>query len=277
METSIKHFVGHAFSNDKELALYGADADFELFDSISTVKKRFIVALNPNNTKTDRFDTYSYAWDNMMCRMYGHILYLGMQSECPTFNYLDQTNAFLQDGYHIGRIDLERMKPLPMFLKGFPQIYHDMPNKYMSAGYVNFDIDDNGIFYASFEADSLIYTFDLKCELLTAYGHAGREMDMEYRPIYSWNDMNKHRANRKDKGRYSWIEYVDATGYLFRSYCKGTDSGTDGLQIYKKGVLIGDVDVPKNFRVTGYISPYYYSQIFEDDEHEKLTIFRFQL
>lgn len=109
METSIKHFVGHAFSNDKELALYGADADFELFDSISTVKKRFIVALNPNNTKTDRFDTYSYAWDNMMCRMYGHILYLGMQSECPTFNYLDQTNAFLQDGYHIGRIDLETM------------------------------------------------------------------------------------------------------------------------------------------------------------------------
>lgn len=277
METTIKHLAGHAFSEDDELVLYGTNVNFELFDSTLNAKKRFVTVFNPTEPKSDQFETYSYAWNNPVCRMYNHILYIGMQSECPTFNYLDQTESFLQDGYHIGRINLDGKKSMPMFLKGFPQLYHDRPNKYMSASFVNFDIDDKGTFYINFEADSLIYTYDTKCKSLIAFGHAGREMDLDYRPIFSWKEMDKHRANREDKGRYAWIEYVDATGLLFRSYCKGLDSVADGLQIYKRGALIGDVDVPKNFRVMGYISPYYYSQVFEDDESENLTIFRFEL
>ena len=40
------------------------------------------------------------------------------------------------------------------------------------------------------------------------------------------------------------VEYVDETGLLFRSYRKGGGSVTDGLQVYRDGVLVGDVDVP---------------------------------
>ncbi len=40
------------------------------------------------------------------------------------------------------------------------------------------------------------------------------------------------------------VEYVDETGLLFRSYRKGGGSATDGLQVYRDGVLVGDVDVP---------------------------------
>ena len=32
---------------------------------------------------------------------------------------------------------------------------------------------------------------------------------------------------------------------LFRSYQKGDVADVDGLQIYRDGVLVGDVDVPK--------------------------------
>ena len=48
------------------------------------------------------------------------------------------------------------------------------------------------------------------------------------------------------------------------------------LQIYKDGQMVGDCSVPKGLKVTGYIEPYYYSQVFNDND-EGLTIYRFKL
>ena len=64
------------------------------------------------------------------------------------------------------------------------------------------------------------------------------------------------------------VEYVDETGLLFRSYRKGGGSVTDGLQVYRDGVLVGDVDVPLGFRMAGYVVP--------DEEGERLYMFRFK-
>lgn len=102
-------------------------------------------------------------------------------------------------------------------------------------------------------------------------------MDMDYEPVRSMEDMPVYRRNRNTKGRYGWIEYIDETGILFRSYVKGRNSLTDGLQVYSDDVMVADVDVPEGFRVVGYIEPYYYSQVFEDDENGKLEIMRFRL
>lgn len=102
-------------------------------------------------------------------------------------------------------------------------------------------------------------------------------MDMDYEPVRSMEDMPVYRRNRDTKGRYGWIEYIDETGILFRSYVKGRNSLTDGLQVYSDDVMVADVDVPEGFRVVGYIEPYYYSQVFEDDENGKLEIMRFRL
>ena len=53
----------------------------------------------------------------------------------------------------------------------------------------------------------------------------------------------------------------------------------DGLQIYKEGKLIADVSVPTNFRVMGYMAPYYYSYIIPnmDEEDNSLMLYRFRL
>ena len=72
------------------------------------------------------------------------------------------------------------------------------------------------------------------------------------------------------------VEYVDETGLLFRSYRKGGGSATDGLQVYRDGVLVGDVDVPLGFRMAGYVAPYYYSYVVPDEEGERLYMFRFK-
>ncbi len=75
-----------------------------------------------------------------------------------------------------------------------------------------------------------------------------------------------------------WLDRnIDETGILFRTYVKGQNSGTDGLQVYKDGILIADVGVPKGFKVVGYMEPYYYSQVFEDEENGRLEIMRFRL
>lgn len=200
-----------------------------------------------------------------------------MYSEHPQFNYFDNNLEFLKNGCHIGRIDLIHENALPMILKGFPQLYTDEPWKYSSSWYVNFDVDVRERLYVNFEADSLIYTYDKQGAPLVAYGRQGRDIEMDYIPVGTWKEMKNFQKNRKEKGRYSWLEYIDDTGYLFRSYIKGEAAASDGLQIYKDGILVADVDVPKNFRVTGYIAPYYYSQVFEDEGAEKLTICRFKL
>ena len=163
-------------------------------------------------------------------------------------------------------------------LKGHPDMYFNDSDKYYEFRCVNFDIDRDGNFYVNFEADSMIYKYTLDQRPLVAFGHAGRNMDMDYMPIASLEQVNRDLGkNRLKKGYYGTVEYIDATGYLFRSYLKGADAATDGLQIYKDGVLVGDVDVPKGFRVMGYNAPYYYSQVFEDEEAEKLTVYRFRL
>ncbi len=127
-----------------------------------------------------------------------------------------------------------------------------------------------------FEADSLLYQCDLNGVPQKAFGNAGSEMDTDYLPFRSFENPEPFLVNREEKGYYNWVEYVDETGLLFRSYKKGAGK-PDGLLIYKDGVLVGDVEVPQGMRVKGYIEPYYFSQIFEDDENESLKVFRFTL
>lgn len=103
-----------------------------------------------------------------------------------------------------------------------------------------------------------------------------RQLNLDYRNINSRKELGKYwREDSRTKGYYNWLEYVDETGMLFRSYQKGGDEETDGLQIYKDGVLLGDVNVPKGFRVMGYIAPYYYSYVIPDEDNAMMYLYRF--
>lgn len=278
-ETIIQHIDINAFSKNGELALLGSNVNFDVFDNTYQAQARFVVPYDPTTTDRERFEMYSYARDNFSCRMYEDIIYIGMISYVrSSFNYFSHGTDFLQNSFHIGRVDWKKKITMPMMLKGHPDMYFNDSDKYYEFRCVNFDIDRDGNFYVNFEADSMIYKYTLDQRPLVAFGHAGRNMDMNYMPIASLEQVNRDLGkNRLKKGYYGTVEYIDATGYLFRSYLKGADAATDGLQIYKDGVLVGDVDVPKGFRVTGYNAPYYYSQVFEDEEAEKLTVYRFRL
>ena len=104
-------------------------------------------------------------------------------------------------------------------------------------------------------------------------------MNTDYLYIDNYKECRKnYRSERETKGYYYWIEYVDETGLLFRSYKK--QSGTlDGLQIYKEGIMIADINVPKGLRVMGYIAPYYYSYIIPQlaENDDSLILYRFKM
>lgn len=275
-ESVLRDCVDAVFS-DHGFVLLSSGLDLEIFDPDWSLEKRFTLAYRPGS-KCDpsSFETYSFNLDNRVSRVRDGVFYISMLSEYPGFSYFDTKKKFLDKGHHIGRIDLAEEKQLPMIVKGFPRIFHREKESCASFSGVNFDMGEDCL-YVGYEADSLIYKCSMSGEPESAFGISGENMDTDYEPVRNWNDMPVYRRNRETKGWYGWIEYVDETGFLFRSYCKGRHSASDGLQIYKDGIPAADVDVPKGFRVMGYIAPYYYSQVIEDAENGRLEIMRFRL
>lgn len=190
---------------------------------------------------------------------------------------MEDTGIYLDKAANIREVDLGKHGFGRLLAFGYPESYYDKPLTKTLFAQLNFDIADNGDFYVSFEADSLMYRYDHDYNQLACFGFAGRDMDLNYLRWDSYDQPWKERlAERMARGFYNAVEYVDETGLLFRSYRKGGGSATDGLQVYRDGVLVGDVDVPQGFRMAGYVEPYYYSYVVSDEEGERLYMFRFK-
>ena len=280
-ETTIGQGADAVFSTSGDMALVGSTLDFDYFRSDMKTHEYFSMYANYNRNSTapDNFDTYTYQWDNFVGRLRNDILYIAAFSDREEFSFFTTTDDYLRTSYRIGRIDLIKKENASMLVKGFPELYIQHPDKYSSFQNSFFDISDDGRLYLGFESDSHLYECDKDGKPVLSFGLAGRDIQNDYIPGLSFDDdSNYYLKNREEKGYYSWLEYIDETGMLFRSYVKGKDALTDGLQIYKSDkTMIADVDVPKGFKVLGYIEPYYYSQVVEDAEQGKLSIYRFKL
>ena len=280
-ETTIGQGADAVFSTSGDMALVGSTLDFDYFRSDMKTHEYFSMYANYNRNSTapDNFDTYTYQWDNFVGRLRNDILYIAAFSDREEFSFFTTTDDYLRTSYRIGRIDLIKKENMSMLVNGFPELYIQHPDKYSSFQNSFFDISDDGRLYLGFESDPHLYECDKEGKPIYSFGLAGRDIQNDYIPGLSFDDdSNYYLKNREEKGYYSWLEYIDETGMLFRSYVKGKDALTDGLQIYKSDkTMIADVDVPKGFKVLGYIEPYYYSQVVEDAEQGKLSIYRFKL
>ncbi|GAA3560972.1 hypothetical protein [Snuella lapsa] len=130
----------------------------------------------------------------------------------------------------------------------------------------------------SFEADSLIYKAKEDNIITSKYGSQGRGISAKYPEVTTAeNYVGIYKTGRTKYGFYKYLKQIPETGILFRGYQKDQPSKTDGLQIYRDTKLIGDIDVPKDFEIIGYIKPYYYAQLPPDDLKEEFTLFKFKL
>lgn len=181
-------------------------------------------------------------------------------------------DKYYNEGRSIICIEPSTGKPDFVFVR-FPNIFKE--NNFQQFDYCSFDIDDDGSFYVSFEADSLIYEYDRHRNQVKTYGYSGRNMLTDYK--YLGNSDNFHRdiaEERATKGFYQRVEYIDECNILLRLYKRGViDEYFDGMQIYNKNMLIADIDIPKGYSLSGYIKPYIYMYKI-DEVNEVMDIVR---
>lgn len=135
-------------------------------------------------------------------------------------------------------------------------------------------------FFLGFEPDPLIYVCDSTFRPVRAFGLEGLKMNKNYTEYAGFDEAQIRQILRNDRklcGYYTSLEYIEERDLLFRSYSKGSHSHYDGLQIYRNEVLIADVDVPKGFKVEGYVAPYFISGFFPTPLYESGKIYLFKL
>lgn len=277
-ETTAGKIAGHTLLPDGGLFLLDFQLGHYIYDSTFNIQKMFFLKRNESADVTKTSAIYTHQYDRLVCRNFNNNVYFNMYSEHPNLDYIEQTDRYMKKCRHISEIDVQTEKDKRMLGGGYPEIYTLNPLKYILFSGVNFDVDNKGNFYVSYEADSLIYKYNFDYRPILSYGFSGKNMDMEYKQINSYKECRKYYFDQREtKGYYNWLEYIDETNLLFRSYSKGAKESTDGLQIYENTTLIGDLAVPKNFKIAGYIKPYYYSQAIIDEEGERMVFYRFKL
>lgn len=218
---------------------------------------------------------YTPSYSKLALRSYKNSLFYNINAEHPNFNALTERQKVLKDGRIIAKVDLKNSK-LTNVIGRLSPVY----SKYKLPQFMltSFDITNKGEFYVCYEVDPTIYLYDKDYNILKAFGYSGKNMNTNYEELDKLSEVRKkYNQQREECGYYNWIEFIDETNTLFRSYTKGKTEKSDGLQIYKDGVLIADVDVPKGFKVSAYIAPYYYSDVISDLESEFLKLYKFKL
>lgn len=282
-ELNTKLIDGYLNLRDGRHIFIGAGNDCHIYKNNFIKDKSFMMdkrykraKLGKSEYRPDLPEIYTLAYEKLVLRNFGNDLFFTVVAEHPSFNFIRTPKKYFEECRIIMKMNLNngategllgRYSPVYMANDNFKQI-----------SLTSFDIDNNGMFYVQQEADSLIYVYNQDFIIEKSFGFRGKDMDMPSRILATIDDFRMHyKEERQDKGYYDWIEYIDETGVLFRSYKKGKNSNSDGLQAYKNDVLIADFVVPKNFKVTGYISPYYYSNEYINEDTEKMIIYKFKL
>ncbi|MCH8569543.1 MAG: hypothetical protein LAT67_14820 [Balneolales bacterium] len=184
--------------------------------------------------------------------------------------YADQARLFAQK--HIESGDVERI-----FGRLSP-IFSDRPEiRHFSVPF--FDLISDDILAVTFGADSLIHHFDMDFRHIKSYGVSGSNMYTNYTAsnANSANEFARHLNDAwSSEGVYTSLRYVPERDFLFRSYSRGNDNGF-GIQVYDNGVLVADIDMPELVKISGYISPWFYTSAVINEMEETKTVYRFKL
>ena len=272
-EVVIKHPLGCYISPRGDLVLIGSNLDIQSL-SYNGGQKYFTIPYRPDlNSGGASFSTYSFAEDANV-KVLDDLLFVSMYSEHPNFNMFASTNVYLSEANHIGRINLHK-HTTDMIALGFPHAYRENPYLLFSFAQTRFDLYTDKKILVSFEGTPELYVCDRNGTPIKTFGVPGKDMDQDYLPVRSFEEIENYIINRSNKGYYADVTILD--DYIFRSYRKGNHTQSDGLQIYKNEVLIADVDVPKGLYVTGKSGKIYVSNAFFNEDTERLYCYEFEM
>lgn len=265
----------HSFFKDGGVSFYGSSDDVYVYSNEYVQNKdasfriRRDYSKMAENVKPDpqAFETYTFP-RFMVCRSWNEKTYINNNSAAYGFNYFETPDDYSQNCRIITEYDIPNKKIGRLLGKGLPEIYQGTSDRNYIFSEFTFDIDEEGNFYVAFMADSLIYKFNKDFKPVVAFGCKGRNMDVDYFKVTNPKEIYpKANEQYESKGWYTWAEYIPEKNWVCRSYHKGAHSTTDGLQIYDgDNNLIADIDVPVGFKPIGYVHPYLYSDVIEQDE-----------
>lgn len=271
-EVPVQRLLNVSYSDKlKTLIMMGGTYDAYLFDSTRQVKE---VRLKVDNNRKSYKSSGAYTiWDELIMRSDGSDFYYNVVGNNEDVDIMKQD--YFTEAAIIMKVNTENGKMFP--IGHYSDFYAQNANSLRHLPHIYFDVDGEGGFFVTYQADTLIYHYDKNFKLLDSFGFSGKDMDTDY--SVSGTDaesiIKALGTDAKKVGFYYWLDYVD--GYVFRSYRKSGKSLTDGLQIYKEGTLLGDVEVPKDFRVIGYIKPYFITRIICDDKEGGMYFYKFKI
>lgn len=237
-----------------------SDVQAIIFDSTFTKISSFIMPTKVRDTPNSEVYgqnpmIYSWSWRNRLIRSNHDKIF--MTVDMRRINYIEDKKRYFNEGRTIMCIEPSTGIPEHVFARYSDRYKNsNMQSFYMST----FDIDDDGNFYVSLEADSLIYQYDKDFKQTNTFGNAGNNMRTDYVSIDLADKLNDIIDNeRKLKGFYEQVEYIQERNTLLRLYRRGSaDEHNDGLQLYENNTLIADIDIPKGYKIAGYSEPFIY-------------------
>ncbi|MDN3548807.1 hypothetical protein [Mucilaginibacter aquaedulcis] len=220
----------------------------------------------------ERSQMYSFIYDGNIKASNDKILF-PILSQHPKFN--PTRKEYASKALALGEMSLDNGS-VRTFGKFCPSYNHDFNSMVFCYSYPDWYENNNMVL--TFAADPKLYIADEKFNIIETFGQAGRGMDTKYTNTTKLQDFKKNWFHQDAaKGHYTFLKYLKDQHLLFRGYHKSINEKTDGLQIYKNDVLIGDVDVPLGFKVAGYIKPYYYSSPYINEDKGEIKIYKMTL
>jgi hypothetical protein len=269
--------AGHALLNNGDYFFIGFGHDCYIYNQNQTLKKRYRldIGIPEQNLTYDDPASYMLNYDKLMMREFNGYLYYTVHIEKEGLWYYDNPQGSWQNEHILAKMNLDNGKVEGLL--GWHSPFCEPSKGLIHMFYPFFDMDKQGGFYIGYEVDPLIYAYDKNFTPLLAFGHEGQRMNKKYSSSAVRSDYRAAwRTDRVKCGYYTGLEYIDEIGLLLRTYTRGEKEPDDGLQIYKNGVLIGDVDVPKGMTIIGYIEPFVYGAAINED-NEEINVYRFIL
>lgn len=272
---------------DDYLVILGGNYDYNLINKNWEIEKRgqldFYHEKTPyeellKNPKASYVGLYEVLYEHLkLGHDYQGNLVFSVAIPHPDFNYLWH-EEFYKEARILGRINPDDGK---VAIQGrYSNIYNQYQflSTLLGAPFTYLNADT---YIQGYEADSMLYKLTDDGEANYAFGVAGKEMNTSYENFKPQDYEEYDAVWDLDRERYSYyvsLDYVQKTGLLLRVYTKSNPL-VDGLQIYLDDTLIGDVEVPKDFRFVGYKAPYYYGEFRyrADKEEDHIKLLRFEL
>ena len=196
---------------------------------------------------------------------------MNVSTELNNLNGFDGSGRYYKYVRTLALINIETSELDGIFGRR-PPIYIEKAN-IPSMDHMEYVVVDDMVL-ASFYPDSTIYMLDRVNDCaIGKFGRQGRDMNTNYiRTRTIEEGLEREDMDWEIFGYYDYIKYDKKRELLFRGYKRGDHTEYDGLQIYKKYALIGDIDVPKGFKIIGYCNDKLIASI-EDIEVKELALY----